>query len=93
MIGLLGAGLAAFGFFVHTGQKTRASKMSRTPIAVAAIRGGAEPAGAGLPSVTSDAAVEYTKVLQGNVSLAQKQMKAYNAAAGDRAREIEKVPD
>lgn len=87
LVALVGIGLLAFGMKVRANQQSM-KKMSRAPVAVAAIRGGTD---AGVES-GANVAADYANVLQDNVNLAQKNVDKLQAASAShfgKARDAE----
>jgi hypothetical protein len=90
VIGLIGTGLAVFGYMAFN--KQRAARFAETsgPIAVAAVRGGA----GGVESHNlspAEVAGDYVKTLQDDQAVARKNAKKYEDAAKAREDELNKV--
>lgn len=91
LLALIGCGLLAFGYKVNMDQSRSPQEISRGPISVAAVRGGAEA----LPSEMAPASnsfVDYTKSLQDDVSLARANVKKYEAGARSEANSSNEQP-
>ena len=90
MMALIGGGLFAFGYIVHSSRKADTSRMARMPVAVAAVRGsqGDAPTAA-LPA--SEVVVDYTRALQADVALARKNAGKFEDATEDRMAEARKA--
>jgi hypothetical protein len=87
-VALVGIGLLAFGMKVRANHQNDMKKMSRAPVAVAAIRGGTEAGAESGANVSAD----YANVLQDNVNLAQKNVDKLQAASAShfgKARDVD----